>query len=241
MKVLVVDDDAYLRELLDYALRREGYTILTAADGAQALRIYEADQPAIVLLDVNLPKLNGFEVCRRLRQAGETPIILLTARDEEEDILRGLQLGADDYVTKPFSPKQLVARMRAVLRRCQADRYDQPAREVVCGDLVLELDSQQVTKAGRAVQLTPLEFRIFFLLAMNAGRVIPYGRLVEYAWGYDGGEASQLKTHICHIRQKLGIEPGQPGGIRAVTGVGYCLEGAKVEPPGRARVVEGAA
>src|SRR5438067_8353316 len=226
MKVLLVEDDADLLDLLVYSLRREGYTVLTAADGPQALRRYDVDEPSIVLLDVNLPKLNGFEVCRRMRQAAETPIIMLTSRDEEEDVLRGLQLGADDYVTKPFSPKQLLARMQTVLRRCRTDRYDQPAREVVCGDLVLELDSQQVTKAGRAVQLTPLEFRILFLLAMNAGRIIPYGRLVEYAWGYDGGAASQLKTHVYHIRQKLGLGSGQPGGIRAVTGVGYSLEGA---------------
>jgi DNA-binding response OmpR family regulator len=231
MKVLVVDDDADLLDLLDYALRREGYTVLTAADGPQALRRYEAERPDLVLLDVNLPKLNGFEVCRRLRHAAATPIILLTARDEEEDILRGLQLGADDYVTKPFSPKQLLARMTTVLRRCQTNRYDQPTREVVCGDLVLELDAQQVTKAGRSVQLTPLEFRILFLLAMNEGRIIPYSRLVEYVWDYDGGEASQLKTHICHIRQKLGMRPGQPGGIRAVTGVGYGLQRAQSAPP----------
>src|SRR3954464_6059633 len=151
MKVLVVEDDAYTMELLDYALRREGYMVLTAADGALALRRYETEQPDIVLLDVNLPKLNGFEVCRRMRQAAETPIIMLTARDEEEDVLRGLHLGADDYVTKPFSPKQLLARMQTVLRRARTDRYDQPAREMVCGDLVLELDAQQVTKAGRAV------------------------------------------------------------------------------------------
>src|SRR5438270_1242525 len=221
MKVLVVDDDADLLDLLVYALRREGYAVLTAANGPQALRRHEADQPDVVLLDVNLPKLNGFEVCRRLRQAAETPIIMLTACDEEEDVLRGLHLGADDYVTKPFSPKQLLARMKTVLHRCRTDRYDQPAREVTCGDLVLELDAQQVTQAGRAVQLTPLEFRLLFLLAMNAGRIIPYGRLVEYVWGFDGGEAGQLKTHVCHIRQKLGLEPGQPGGIRAVTGVGY--------------------
>src|SRR3954449_3352339 len=147
MKVLVVEDDADLLDLLVYALRREGYTVRTAADGAQALRLYEATEPDLVLLDVNLPKLNGFEVCRRMRQAAETPIIMLTARDEEEDVLRGLQLGADDYVTKPFSPKQLLARMQTVLRRCRTDRYDQPARELVCGDLVLELDAQQVTKA----------------------------------------------------------------------------------------------
>jgi len=146
-------------------------------------------------------------------------------------VLRGLQLGADDYVTKPFSPKQLLARMQTVLRRCRSDRYDQPAREVRCGDLVLDLDSQQVTQAGQAVQLTRLEFRLLFLLAMNEGRIIPYSRLVEYVWGYDGGEATQLKTHICHIREKLGLRAGQPGGIRAVTGVGYGLERAQRGSP----------
>jgi DNA-binding response OmpR family regulator len=241
MKVLVVDADADLLDLLDYALRREGYTVLTAVDGLQALRQYEAEPPDIVLLDVNLPKLNGFEVCRQIRQAAETPIILVTARNEEADILRGLQLGADDYVTKPFSPKQLLARMTTVLRRCRADRYDQPAREVKCGDLVLNLDAQQVTRGGRAIQLTPLEFRILFLLAMNEGRIIPYSRLVEYVWDYDGGEASQLKTHVCHIRQKLGLEPGQSGAIRAVAGVGYGLERAHSARPGAARATLDAA
>ena len=234
MKVLVADDDPYHLELLDYALRREGYTPVTAADGVQALRQFETERPGIVLLDVNMPKLNGFEVCRRIRQDAETPIIMLTSRDEEADVLRGLQLGADDYVTKPFSPKQLVARLKAVLRRCEANSYDQPAREVRCGDLVLELDSHQVTRAGRAVQLTPLEFRLLFLLAMNEGRVIPYSRLVEYAWGYEGGDASLLKTHITHIREKLGLQPGQPG-IRAVMGVGYTLERAQPQTAGAAR------
>lgn len=226
MKVLLVDDDVDLLDLMSYALRREGYTILTAADGQQALRRYEAEQPDIILLDANLPKLNGFEVCRRIRHASETPIIMLTSRDEEEDVLRGLQLGADDYVTKPFSPKQLVARMRTLLRRCRLDNYDQPVRELRCGDYVLELESQQVTNAGQAVQLTPLEFRIFFLLAMNENRIIPYSRLVEYAWGYDGGDSSQLKTHICHIRQKLGMQSGKKARIRAVVGVGYSLDRA---------------
>ena len=177
----MVDGDADLLDLLDYALRREGYTVLIAADGAQALRRYEAEQPDLVLLDVTLSKLNGFEACRRLRQAAETPIIMLTAFDEQEDVLHGLQLGADDYVIKPFSLKQLLARMQTGLRRCRTDRYGQPARQMVCGDLVLELDAQQMTKMGRLVQLTPLEFRILFLLAMNEGRVIPYDRSVEYA------------------------------------------------------------
>src|SRR5919202_39051 len=196
MKVLVVDNDADLVDLMDYALRRTGYSVVAAVDGQQALRQWEAESPDLVLLDVTMPRLNGFEVCRRIRQDSDTPIIMLTARDEEADILRGLQLGADDYVTKPFSPKQLVARMKAVLRRSEANRYDQPAREVRCGDLVLELDAHQVIKTGRAVQLTPLEFRLLFLLAMNEGRVIPHARLVEYVWGYDGGDSRSLKSHV---------------------------------------------
>ncbi|MBI4493231.1 MAG: response regulator transcription factor [Chloroflexi bacterium] len=225
MRVLLADDDVDLLDLLTYALQREGYTVLAAVDGQQAVQRWEADYPDLVLLDGNLPKLNGFEVCRRMRHDHDsrTPVIMLTARDEEEDIVRGLQLGADDYVTKPFSVKQLSARMKAVLRRCQTDPYVQPVREVRVGDLALDLEAHQVTRAGALVQLTPLEFRILFMLAMNAGRFIPYSRLVEYAWGYDSGDSNLLKTHISHIRTKLGLPPNGEGGIRAVPGVGYCL------------------
>jgi DNA-binding response OmpR family regulator len=227
VKVLAVDDDVYQLDLLTYALRREGYTVLTAIDGEQALRACEAEDPALVLLDANLPKLNGFEVCRQIRRTSEVPIILVTARHDEEDILRGLQLGADDYVTKPFSAKQLVTRMKTILRRCQADRYQEPVSELTVGDLRLDLHSYEVTKAGRPVQLTPLEFRILYLLAMNAGRVVPYARLLEYTWGYYGeygtGNSSMIKTHIYQIRQKLELHAEQPGGIKAVRGVGYSL------------------
>jgi DNA-binding response OmpR family regulator len=223
MKVLLVEDDTDLLDLITYALRREGYTVVAAIDGQQALERWEADSPDIVLLDGNLPKLNGFEVCRRIRQDSQTPIIMLTARGAEEDVVKGLQLGADDYVTKPFSAKQLAARMKAVLRRCQPDPLKQTASEVRVGDLVLDLQSHEAHKGGQLVQLTPLEFRILYMLAMNEGRVIPYSRLVEYAWGYDGGDSSLLKTHVCHIRQKLGLPPTKQGGIRAVPGVGYSL------------------
>jgi len=223
MKVLIADDDADLLDLMAYALRREGYTVLAAINGQQALQRYEAENPDIVLLDVTMPKLNGFEVCRRIRQEAATPIIMLTARDEEEDIVRGLQLGADDYVVKPFSAKQLTARMKAVLRRCRTDGYREPVSQLRAGDLVLDLQSYQVTKEGKRVQLTPLEFRILYMLAMNEGRVVPYSRLVEYAWGYDSGDANLLKTHICHIRKKLGLSTDQQGGVRAVAGVGYTL------------------
>ena len=223
MKVLIVEDDVDLLDLTTCALRREGYEVVAAVDGQQGLARWEAERPDLVLLDGNLPGLNGFEVCRRIRQEGQTPIIMLTARDREEDIVRGLQLGADDYVTKPFSAKQLVARMKAVLRRSQADPYRQAASVVRAGDLVLDLQSHEATKGGRAVQLTPLEFKLLYMLALNEGRVIPYSRLVEYAWGFDGGDANLLKTHISHIRDKLGIGRDAPGGIKAVGGVGYSL------------------
>src|ERR1051325_3720413 len=139
MKVLIADDDADLLDLMSYALRRDGYTVLAAIDGKQALHRFETEKPDIVLLDGNLPKVNGFEVCRRLRHDHTTPIIMLTACDEEEDVVRGFELGADDYVTKPFSVKQLTQRMKAVLRRCQADQYGEPMREVRVDDLVLDL------------------------------------------------------------------------------------------------------
>ena len=224
MKVLVVDDDVDLLDLMTYALRREGYSVSTALDGQQALRRWESDSPDIVLLDGNLPKLDGFEVCRRIRHQAKTPIIMLTARDEEEDMVRGLQLGADDYVPKPFSTRQLTARMQAVLRRCRADPAREARRELRVGRLGLDLQSHEVTQAGEPVPLTPLEFRILYLLAMNEGRVIPYSRLVEYAWGYsDEGTPGLLKTHVAHIRKKLGLAAHKRGGpkIKAVLGVGY--------------------
>ncbi len=223
MKVLVIDDDVDLLDLTTYALRREGYTVLAAVDGAQALHRWESENPDIILLDVNLPKLNGFEVCRRIRLESETPIILLTARDDDEDIVRGLQLGADDYVTKPFSAKQLLARMKAVMRRCQTNSYQQVASELRVGDMVLDLQSHETIKAGQPVVLTPLEFRLTFILAMNPNRVVPYSRLVEYAWGYDTGDANLLKTHICHVREKLDMPTQAKTGIKAVPGVGYRL------------------
>lgn len=230
MKMLLADDDPYLQDVTTYALRREGFTVLAATDGQQALRQWETGRPDIVLLDVNMPKLNGFEVCRQIRQASETPIIMLTAASGEDDIVRGLQLGADDYVTQRFSPRQLAARMHAVLRRTLSQGYDRPARDIRVGDLVLDVDSHEVTKGGALVQLTPLEFRILHLLAMNEGRVIPYARLVEHAWGYEGGDSYLLKTHIYHLRRKLALPPKGPGGIRAVSGVGYSLMKGVVAP-----------
>jgi DNA-binding response OmpR family regulator len=225
VKVLLVDDDLDLLDLLAYALRRDGFEVVSATDGQQALQRWEAESPDIIVLDGNMPKLDGFEVARRIRHESETPIIMLTARDEEEHVLRGLQVGADDYVTKPFSAKQLIARMRAVLRRAGADRYWQATSVARVGDLVLDLQTQEATKNGELVPLTRLEFRILYMLAINVGRVVPYSRLIEYVWGYyDEGSANLLKTHISHIRQKLGLPRGaKDGPIKGVLGVGYML------------------
>ena len=224
MRALIVDGDQDLLDVMTYSLRRDGYQVVAAADGQQALDRLQADRPDIVLLELKLGRLDGFEVCRRIRLESEVPIIVVSSSHEEHDVLRALRLGADDYVTKPFSLKQLAARMEAVARRCRTDAYDRAVRTVTAGDLALNLQSYEVTRAGgEPLRLTPLEFRILYLLAMNEGQVIPYARLVDYAWGFEGGDASLLKTHICHVRAKLGLPLEGPGAIRSLATVGYSL------------------
>jgi DNA-binding response OmpR family regulator len=224
MAVLLVDDDRDLIDVLTYILRREGYEVLAAYDGEQGWDRFQSDQPELVVLDANMPGLDGMEVCRRIREVSTAPVIMLTARTDDVDKIVGLELGADDYVTKPFSAKVLAARMKSVLAR--RNKGEPTQARVQAGDLVLDLESHEVTKGGVPAQLTPLEFRILYLLAMNEGRVIPYSRLVEYAWGYyDEDNSSLLKTHICHLRKKLGLaaSKGHGGAIKAILGVGYSL------------------
>jgi DNA-binding response OmpR family regulator len=223
MRALIVDGDPDLLDVMTYALRRQGYNIVAAATGPQALERFRNDHPDIVVLDLKLPKLDGFEVCRRIRLESEVPIIAVSAGRDEADILRGLRLGADDHLSKPFSLKELAARMETVLRRCRSTSHDRAVRNVKAGDLELSLESYEVTRGGDPVQLTPLEFRILYLLAMNEGQIIPYARVVDYAWGFEGGDSSLLKTHVCHIRQKLGLPLEGPGSIRSLATVGYSL------------------
>src|SRR5919199_5882742 len=225
MKVLLVDDDSDLLDLMHYALRREGYNVTTAADGQQALARWRGEQPDIVLLDGNLPKMDGFEVCRQIRHESSTPVIMLTARGEEADVVRGLQAGADDYVTKPFSAKQLAARVQAVLRRYQPDAH--PVRsEIRVGDLVLDLRTETVSKYGEPVEMTAREFQILYLLTSNQGRVVSYARLIEHVMGYvNESNSTLLKTHISHLRRKLGLSATGPGSLRSVSGIGYVLSG----------------
>ncbi len=223
MKVLLVDDDADLLDVTAYALHREGFTVLLAGDGPQALRRWQADGPDVVVLDVRLPRMGGFEVCRQIRQSSSTPVILLTALIEEDHILQGFRLGADDYVTKPFSTRQLVMRIQAVWRRGSTTGHQEPLRRVSVGDMVVDAESHEVFRGDVPVSLTATEFRILHLLASNLGRVVSSSRLVDYAWGHDGGHQSLLKTHVSHIRTKLGLPARGPGGIEVLPMVGYRL------------------
>jgi DNA-binding response OmpR family regulator len=224
MRILIVDDDIDLVNFITYALGREGYDVVSALDGEQALTRWRDDAPDLILLDGNLPKVDGFEVCRRIRRESTTPVIMLTVRDEERDVIEGLDAGADDYVTKPFSAKQLAARIRAVMRRTQREGVQLTSNRLSVGDIALDVQSHEVTKGGKQIELTRIEFRLLHMLALNEGRVVPYSRLVEYAWGYfNEASSALLKSHVTHIRKKLQMPAKGDGAIKAVIGVGYSL------------------
>ena len=225
MKILVVEDDAATQQIVARTLRGAGHEVVAAASGERALELVGPATPDLVVLDVGLPDVDGFEVCRRIRLDGQVPIVMLTARAAEDNVMQGFRLGADDYVTKPVSARVLTARVAAVLRRtAEAGRRD---REVLIrvGCLELDIRSHEVRIDGREVRLTPLEFRILHILAANAGRVVPYGRLIEFAWGHEEARPSHLKIRIHSIRDKLGLPAREEPGIKAVTGTGYALQG----------------
>lgn len=223
MKILAVDDDVQLATLIAFTLRREGYEVLSAHDGHAALTQWEAEQPDLVLLDVNLPHLDGYEVLRRIRTGGSTPVILLTVRGDEEDMVRGLDLGADDYVAKPFSPKTLLARIRAVLRRGGAV----PSDDLTVGELRLDVDRQEVIIADSPpVKLTPLEYRLLHYLMLNRGQVLPSEALIEHVWGYgETGDRTLLKQLVRRLRRKVEADPANPRTIETVASIGYTLVG----------------
>ena len=221
MRVLVVDDDLQLAALIAFALRREGYQVLHATNGESALALWEAKQPALILLDINLPRLDGYEVLRRIRAASDTPVIMLTVRGEEDDMVRGLDLGADDYIAKPFSPKNLLARIRAVLRR---SGQPLPA-DLTLGDLTVDVDRQEGRHAdGTAIRLTPLEFRLLHYLLVNQGQVLPAETIIEHVWGYDtDADRTLLKQLVRRLRLKIEPDPAHPRYIETVPGVGYTI------------------
>jgi DNA-binding response OmpR family regulator len=227
MKALIIDDDEEILDLLSYGLGRDGYEVMGATNGVQGLRRCRTYQPDIILLDINLPRMSGFEVCRRIRATSATPIIVLSGRLGDADVVRALRLGADDYLSKPFSQRQLRARMEAVLRRSKGDLAPRLSGELQVGDLVLDLQTYNATFKDKPVQLTRVEFRILHILATNLGRFVPYSRLFEYGWGYDaenfGRDAALLKAHVSHIREKLDLRTNGPLTISNMRGIGYSL------------------
>lgn len=225
MKLLLVDQERDTLELLSRTFLRAGYEVVTALDGEHALDLVTSARPDLVVMDVVLPGIDGFEVCRRIRLDSQLPIVMLTERDEEEDVMRGFRLGVDDYVSKPYSARLLAARVAAVLRRTVQTVRRQRTESVQAGSFDLDVNSFEVRKDGRQIRLTPLEFRILHILAANKGRVVPYERLIEYAWGHEGGSPSHLKIRICSIRKKLGLPVNDDAGIKAVVGTGYTLRG----------------
>ena len=220
-RVLVVDDDVKTVELVKLYLNRDGYKVLTAYEGVEALRLAREGHPDLIVLDLMLPGIDGWDVCRTLRDESDVPIIMLTARTTDQDKLTGLGLGADDYVTKPFSPRELAARVRAVLRRLPGERG--PA-EIKRGELTVNFFKHEVSLAGRALNLTTVEFKILGVLVKEPGRVFSRAQLIEKALGYDyEGFDRTIDVHILNLRRKLEPDPSHPKYLKTVYGAGYKL------------------
>ncbi|MDR5682790.1 MAG: response regulator transcription factor [Armatimonadota bacterium] len=216
--VLVVEDEPEIGRLLRSYLERDGYAVVLTGDGETAIREFDSRQPDLIVLDLMLPGIDGYEVCRRVRGVSRVPIIMLTARDEVEDKVAGLELGADDYVTKPFSPREVVARVRAVLRR---NRWG-GREELRMGDLHVDFRSQEVTHRGRPVSLTPTEWRLLEALASQPGHVFTRLQLIDRVYGYSfEGFERTVDVHVKNLRQKIEPDPKEPRYVLTVYGVGY--------------------
>jgi len=225
--ILVIDDDPDVSAILEMTLERAGYQVVVAASGAEGLARVMDCHPDLVLLDIMMPMMDGWQVCHRLREVTEVPIIMLTVLGKENDIARGLQLGADDYIAKPWSNRELLARIRAVLRRaetssCDASRQDIYAR----GDLLVDLVQRRVTIRNKKIDLTPIEFRLLTYLARRSGQIVPYSELMTQVWGTEFNQnIVGLRVHIYNLRQKIERDPKNPQYILAKRGVGYYLVG----------------
>ncbi len=222
MKVLIVDDDRVLADVVAFALRREGFQVVQAYDGLSALQRWSEENPDLIILDVNLPKMDGFTVCQRIRRESDTPIIMLTVRGEDEDVVHGLELGADDYMSKPFSPRQLVARANAVLRRSGQVPIQGPSK---VGYLQLSPSRREARiHGGDAISLTPLEGRMLDYLMVNAGQVLTYELLIDHVWGPQGADRDMLRQLIRRLRGKIEPDSTNPQYILTTPGLGYSLE-----------------
>jgi DNA-binding response OmpR family regulator len=217
--ILVVDDEEPIRQLASLYLEKEGFQVACAADGPEAIEMAHRERPALVVLDVMLPTIDGFEVCRRLRQDSEVPILMLTARNEDVDKIVGLELGADDYLTKPFNPREMVARVKAILRRYESGQRAGPTLRL--GPLTVDKQRREARAGDRELALRTKEFELLAAFLENAGIVLSREQLLDLVWGYDFyGETRTVDVHVQHLRQKLA---GSGVGIQTVRGVGYKL------------------
>ncbi len=223
--ILVVDDDHKMIQLVRMYLEREEFSVLAAYDGLQALEMFQRHHPGFVILDLMLPKTDGVSLCRQIRKTSNVPILMLTAKVEEVDKLVGLSVGADDYVTKPFSPRELVARVRAILRRSAPPRS--ASSKLVQGDLTMDLDRHEVFRDEREVRLTPIEYKLLQALMEFPGRVFTRDQLLAHVYAFDEAVVVDrtVDVHIGKLREKLGDDPGSPRYVQTVRGVGYKLVG----------------
>lgn len=221
--ILVVDDEPNIREVVGLYLRRDGHAVIDAADGEEALRLHRQHQPDLVVLDLMLPRLNGLEVCRRIQAERRVPLIMLTAKGEEEDRIIGLGVGADDYVTKPFSPRELAARVAAVLRRVNdSAAQHSPGHILDFGDLRIDPSAREVLVQGQSVALTVREFDLLYYLASHPNRVFTRDQLMDTVWGYTfAADTSTVTVHMRRLREKIEADPTQPRYLLTVWGVGY--------------------
>jgi two-component system OmpR family response regulator len=222
-RLLVVDDEPNIVELLSASLRFAGFEVASAADGQQALKLVESFQPELVVLDVMMPGIDGFEVVRRMRGRQQLmPVLFLTARDATEDKIAGLTIGADDYITKPFSLEEVIARIRAVLRRAQGDGTRKTSPVLRYGDIELDDDSHEVLKAGRAVELSPTEYKLLRYFLQNPQRVLSKAQILDHVWQYDfDGEANVVESYVSYLRRK--IDTTEPRLLHTIRSVGYVL------------------
>ncbi len=226
MRILAVDDDRNNLKMLDFLLREEGYEVITADNGRTALELLDTRHPDLVILDVMMPHMDGLEVCRRIRQSMDIPIIILSAKGETTDKVLGLELGADDYLPKPFEPSELLARVRAVLRRSEIATFDDTQVAVAVSGLRVDPVGNRVILAdGRSIDLTPIEFRLLHCLMRNAGRTLTHDFLLSHAWGYEyEGYSNHIAVYIRRLRSKIEEDPTNPKYITTVRGLGYRFE-----------------
>jgi len=223
-RVLVIDDDPNLARLLRESIEGAGYQVITAANGLEGIKELYASRPDLVILDVMMPRMDGWETLRRVREMSDVPVIMLTARDAESDRLRGFELGVDDYVTKPFSLAELNARVRAVLARAARAQSDGTPPPLAVGDLVVDFASRRVLKGAEVLQLTPTEYRLLAALAEHAGQTLSHEQLLERVWGPEYvDEPGYVKRYIWYLRQKVEDDPAHPRYVETVRGFGYRL------------------